>query len=344
MSVEIKMPRLGVNDDYVTLASWLVKNGDWVNEGQVLATVETSKETSEITASVSGIITMTVRSGEDVEVDGVIAFIGEEVAPLQEERSSEPPIDLRMTDKAKKLIEEYHVDLSLFPKDKLVREKDVFPFIYGHHTIAATKNNEIILYGGGGFSKIAIDILKVTHAYHVYGIVDMKHPEMQEVMGVPVIGNDNVLETIFENGYRKIFNSVDFGAVTRKTVYDKLKSYGFDFPNIIHAKSIIEPSVVFGEGNIICAGAIIGASAKVGSNCVINAGVIISHDCIISDHCHIASGAVLAGIVTVGENTLIGQNVTIYSRVRIGNNVIIENGCSIFKNVPDHTVVRYHNR
>lgn len=345
MTTDIKMPRLGVNDDYVTLSSWLVKDGNFVAKGQIIATIETSKETSEITATVEGTITLMVKAGEDIPVNGVVASIGDEEVSCHEKPKDDALPTHRMTDKAKKIAEEHHVDLSLLPTDRLIKEKDILPFIYKNHTLAETKNNELILYGGGGFSEIAIDILKVTHAYHVHGIVDMKYPEMQEVMGIPVIGNDDVLKTLFDNGYRKIFNGVGArgSQYWRRPPYDKLKKYGFDFPNIVHAKAIIEPSVSFGEGNIICAGAIIGAGAKIGSNCVINAGAIISHDSIISDHCHIASGTVLAGIVTVGENTLIGQNVTVYSRIRIGSNVIIENGCSVFKDVPDNTIVRYRD-
>ncbi len=335
---EIKMPRLGVNDDYVTLVTWLVKDGDWVDKGQIIAEIETSKESSEVRAEQEGIITLSVSEGEDVNVGGLIAVIG---AGEKTEKAETDTSNLRMTEKAKKLVEENGVDISLLPTDRLIREKDVLPFIKKPFSIAETKQNELLLYGGGGFSEIVIDILKVTHAYNAYGIIDMAYPELKDVMGVSVVAGDAGLQEHFDKGYRKIFNCV---GVTRKPAYEKLKKYGFEFPNVIHARAILEPSVQLGEGNLICAGAIIGAQARIGNDCVINAGAIISHDCIISDHCHVASGAVLAGIITVGENTLIGQNVTIYSRVKIGSNVVIENGCSIFKDVPDNTVVRYNAR
>lgn len=335
---EIKMPRLGVNDDFVTLVTWLVKDGEWVEKDQIIAEIEKSKESSEVKVEEEGIVSLLVSEGEDIKVGDTIAAVGEGEKPVKPE--AEKP-ELRMTEKAKKLVEENNVDVSLLPIDRLIREKDIVPFIKKPFSIAETKQNELLLYGGGGFSEIVIDILKVTHAYKAYGIVDMAYPELKDVMDVDVVCGDDGLQKHFDNGYRKIFNCV---GVTRKPAYEKLKKYGFEFPNVIHAKAILEPSVEMGEGNLICAGAIIGAQARIGNDCVINAGAIISHDCIISDHCHVASGAVLAGIITVGENTLIGQNVTIYSRVTIGSNVTIENGCSIFKNVPDNTVVRYNPR
>ncbi len=338
---EVVMPRLGVNDDYVTLVTWLVKDGAWVEKGQEIAEIETSKESSEIKAEESGVISLMVEEGEDIVIGKQIAIIGDGERPVAETASD--AIKVRMTEKAKKIVEENHIDLSLFPVDKLIKERDVLPYVKKPFSIAGTKNNEVILYGGGGFSEIAIDILKVTHVYNVHGIVDMKYPELKEVMGIPVIGADEQLKELYDAGYRKIFNGVgaNGGQYWRKPPYEKLKEYGFEFPCIIHARAILEPTTMIGEGTLVCAGAIIGAMVRIGNNCVINAGSIISHDCIVSDHCHIASGAVLAGIVTVGENTLIGQNVTIYSRVHIGSNVIIENGCGVFKDVPDNTVVRY---
>jgi sugar O-acyltransferase (sialic acid O-acetyltransferase NeuD family) len=335
---DIKMPRLGVNDDYVTLVTWMVKDGSWVDEGQIVASVETSKESSEVKADRAGIITFSVAEGDDVKVGDAIAMIGEGEKPKKAETDTS---SLHMTEKARKLVIENKIDESLLPKDRLIREKDVMPFIKKSFSIAETKQNELLLYGGGGFSKIVIDILMVTHAYNSYGIIDMAYPELKDVMGVPVIAGDDGLQDYLDAGYRKIFNCV---GITRRSAYEKLKKYGFEFPNVIHAKAILEPSVRLGEGNLICAGAIIGAQAQIGSDCVINAGAIVSHDCIISDHCHVASGAVLAGVITVGENTLIGQNVTVYSNVKIGNNVVIENGCSVFKDVPDNTTVRYNSK
>ena len=338
------MPRLGVNDDYVTLVSWLVKDGETVKEKQPIAEIETSKESSEILSPASGVIKLLVSDGSEIEVGNKVAVLGEAKC-LEEtvEDGSCESVDLRMTEKARQLVKENNIDISLLPKDKLIREKDVLQFVNKTFSITESKNNSLILYGGAGFAEIAIDILRVTHAYEICGIVDMKYPELESVMGVPVIGGDDQLQELYDKGYHKVLNCVGAygGRYKEKSPYNKLKSFGFEFVNVIHAKAIIEPSVKLGEGILICAGAIIGAQVRIGCNCVINAGAIISHDCIISDNCHVASGAVLAGIVTVGENTLIGQNVTVYSRVKIGNNVVIENGCCVFKDVPDNTIVRY---
>ena len=305
MAYDVEMPRLGVNDDQVMLASWLVRNGDWVGVGQKIAVIESSKESSEIIAEHEGIITLIANEYEDIGVGQCIASIGEGIRPVLQDLQEASGI--RMTEKAKKIIEKNNIDIRLLPQKRLIREKDVLPFVKQAYTLSGTKYNDIILYGGGGFSRIAIDILQMSHAYRVYGIVDIKYPRLKDVAGIPVIGGDEELEGLYDQGYHKIFNGVgvNVGQYWRKEPYEKLRSYGFEFPNIIHPKAILEPSVSLGEGNLICAGAIIGAGVQLGNNCVINAGAIISHDSIISDNCHIASGAVLAGIVSVGENTLV---------------------------------------
>ena len=231
--------------------------------------------------------------------------------------------------------------MTSFPKDKLIKEKDILRLISKPYDIAETKSNKVLIYGGGGLAKVAIDILRKRKEYQLYGVIDSNYPDKKDVLGVPVIGNDAMLKELFNNGYNKAFNAIGLvnNAHWRKPPYEKLKEIGFEFINVIHDTAAIEESVKMGEGNLVCAGAAIGSDTIIGNNCFINVGSIISHDCIISDNCHIASGAVLAGRVIVGENTLIGQGCTIYIGVKIGKNVVIQNGCHIFKNVPDGSVV-----
>ena len=60
---EIFMPRLGVNDEYVTIGAWLVKNGDFVKKGQEIASLETTKETEYLIAESDGYLFIDVETG-----------------------------------------------------------------------------------------------------------------------------------------------------------------------------------------------------------------------------------------------------------------------------------------
>ncbi|MCI8731327.1 MAG: hypothetical protein HFH57_09375 [Lachnospiraceae bacterium] len=341
MENKIEMPRLGVNDDFVLLAEWTVDNGSMVEKGQTIACIETTKEASEIVTPWAGFIKITEIAGQDIQVGKTIAIITERLTEEVDTTQMQEGSQVRMTKKARIIAEKYGINLKDLPTDRLIKERDILPLIKLPYSIENSRANKILIYGGGGFGKIAADILRLQHIYEVLGFIDSNYPEKKEILSIPVIGNDDNLEQLLHDGYTKIFNAVGFlnKGHWRKAPYEKLKSFGFEFINVIHQSSIIEQSVQIGVGNLICAGAIIGSETQIGNNCIINAGSIISHDCIISDSCHIASGAVLAGMVIVGENTLIGQNCTIYSNVKIGKNVVIQNGCHIFKDVGDGEVV-----
>ncbi len=103
MPIELKMPALSPTMEEGTLAKWLVKEGDAVASGDILAEIETDKATMEFEAVDEGtILQILVPEGSDgVKVGTAIAMIGEEgesvsaspavAAPTpKEEKKSEP--------------------------------------------------------------------------------------------------------------------------------------------------------------------------------------------------------------------------------------------------------------
>lgn len=80
MSVEILMPALSPTMEEGKLARWAVKEGDTINEGDVIAEIETDKATMEIEAIDEGIVgKILIGEGtEGVKVNTVIAVILEE--------------------------------------------------------------------------------------------------------------------------------------------------------------------------------------------------------------------------------------------------------------------------
>ena len=86
MAIELKMPALSPTMEEGTLAKWLVKEGDIVKSGDILAEIETDKATMEFESVDEGVISsITVAEGTDgVKVGTVIALIlseDEEQAP-----------------------------------------------------------------------------------------------------------------------------------------------------------------------------------------------------------------------------------------------------------------------
>jgi pyruvate dehydrogenase E2 component (dihydrolipoamide acetyltransferase) len=80
MPIELKMPALSPTMEEGTLARWLVKEGDTVSSGDLLAEIETDKATMEFEAVDEGVVTqILVAEGTDgVKVGTVIAMIAGE--------------------------------------------------------------------------------------------------------------------------------------------------------------------------------------------------------------------------------------------------------------------------
>lgn len=107
MAEVIKMPKMSDTMEEGVIASWLVKEGDKVSSGDILAEVETDKATMELESYDDGtILYIGVKEGDAVPVDGVIAIIGDEgedVSGLLEEAKgggAEKPEDKKEEKKA----------------------------------------------------------------------------------------------------------------------------------------------------------------------------------------------------------------------------------------------------
>ncbi|WP_375583741.1 pyruvate dehydrogenase complex dihydrolipoamide acetyltransferase [Cyclobacterium xiamenense] len=80
----ITMPKMSDTMQEGTIASWLKKVGDEVKSGDVLAEVETDKATMELESYDDGtLLYIGVDEGDSVEVNGVIAIIGEKGADFE---------------------------------------------------------------------------------------------------------------------------------------------------------------------------------------------------------------------------------------------------------------------
>jgi pyruvate dehydrogenase E2 component (dihydrolipoamide acetyltransferase) len=80
----VRMPKMSDTMTEGVIASWLVKVGDKVKSGDILAEVETDKATMELESYESGtLLYIGAESGKSVPVDGIIAIIGEAGADYQ---------------------------------------------------------------------------------------------------------------------------------------------------------------------------------------------------------------------------------------------------------------------
>lgn len=75
MIVEMKIPSTGESIKEVEIASWLVKEGDYVEKDQPIAEIDSDKATLELTAEKNGIIKLKAQEGETLRVGDIICVI-----------------------------------------------------------------------------------------------------------------------------------------------------------------------------------------------------------------------------------------------------------------------------
>jgi pyruvate dehydrogenase E1 component beta subunit len=93
MATEILMPALSPTMEEGTLAKWLVKEGDKVSSGDILAEIETDKATMEFEAVDEGIIgkILIAEGTEGVKVNTAIAVLVEEGESVDESANADTP-------------------------------------------------------------------------------------------------------------------------------------------------------------------------------------------------------------------------------------------------------------
>ena len=95
MAIVVNMPRLSDTMEEGTVASWLKKVGDRVEEGDILAEIETDKATMEFESFNEGVLLhIGIQEGETTKVDELLAIIGEEgedISALLEGREDTQP-------------------------------------------------------------------------------------------------------------------------------------------------------------------------------------------------------------------------------------------------------------
>ncbi|MDX2002910.1 MAG: 2-oxoglutarate dehydrogenase complex dihydrolipoyllysine-residue succinyltransferase [Chitinophagales bacterium] len=90
MALEIKIPTVGESITEVTVSNWLVKDGDYVKQDQVICELESDKATFELNAEKAGVIKILVKAGDNVAVGDVVCSIDTE-AKAPEGAAAEKP-------------------------------------------------------------------------------------------------------------------------------------------------------------------------------------------------------------------------------------------------------------
>jgi len=348
---EVLVPLLNANEPEARLIEIHVKDGQPVEKGAVLFTMETTKAAADVESPESGFIRILASEGDTFAVGDKLAVITETADEIIDTGRGDSRIDptketmdLRITKPARALAEQLGVDLTRLPTDKLVTEAIVRQHAGAGSALqvsAPVSSAEIVIYGGGGHAKTVMEMVQAIGAFRIAGIIDDGIAAGTEVLGYRVLGGRETLPDLVEKGIRLAANGVG-GIIdinVRVRLFELLGAHGFAFPILAHPRATVERSAWLGDGVQVFANAYVGSSAVVHPRSMINTNAVVSHDCEIGSYTHIAPGALLAGHVLVGERALVGMGVTTAIGVKIGSHVRIGNGAVIYANVPDKTII-----
>lgn len=367
----LHIPMLNANEDEVEVVEVHVEEGQEVERGEVLCTLESTKATADVEAPVDGFVrALGVREGQRAKVGQPLCALTEtadepvHLSTTQASAGAEADGDLpRATRRAAALASEYEVDLRTIPHEGILTERDILAHLgQGQGALRAPgdqaarahaeievggSGDAIVIYGAGGHARVVIDMVREGRRdLRIIGIIDDAPDRPDELLGVPVLGDASMFAGLRERGVR--LAALGVGAVThnalRAELFARLKREGFLMPNLIHPRAAVESSAQMGQGNQIFAGAVVSSCVRLGDNTIINSNVVVSHDCVVDDHAHLTPGALLAGGVQVGPRSVVGMGATIFLGVRVGADVVVGNGSHILQDLEDSRVVRAGER
>lgn len=198
--------------------------------------------------------------------------------------------------------------------------------------------------GAGGHAKVMIELLRAMGNVELVGMLDRDASRHgQELLGVPILGGDEMLSPLVKEHGGKLGFFLGLGSVgdnrARTTLFNKALEMGAQPFSAIHPSAQVSPSCKLGAGVIVVTEAIIHPEAEVGDNVLLNTACLVEHDCRIGAHVVISPRASLMGAVTVGEGAFVGAGAVVLQGVTIGDGAVVAAGAVVRKDVPPGTTV-----
>ena len=208
------------------------------------------------------------------------------------------------------------------------------------------EKKRLVLLGGGGHCSSVLDAAQRMGMFDEIVITDCDMVAGTEFMGSRVVGTDDALLQLFQDGIRMAFISMGSIKSTklRKLLYRRAMDMGFDFPNIIDPSALVSEYAMLGKGIFVGKNSVINAGARVGDMAIINTGAIVEHGSSIGSFSHISVGAVVCGDSKIGNSVFVGANAAIIQGVKVGANSIVGAGSVVLKDAaPDSRIVGHRS-
>lgn len=314
MKQDVRMQRHSANDDVVKIVELYFEDKSFVNEGEVILSVEGEKAVYDIESPFSGYLQYLFKVDQNVKVDDCIAYIYSELN-FFEDFSTEDSFEIS--------------DKNILLEDSFVNEKRIIDKSYFKDK---SEPRRIAVIGGGAGLAQILDVTRKSNKLNVVCCYDdVLFKDEKSSFNVPVVGpvfSSTIINDFHGDLFDSIIISVSTNIAFRKRIYEELSS-NIPFCNIIHQSASISNEASIGYGNIILANTHIGFEAKLGNNNFISSFCNIEHHCIVGDHCTFGPNVIFSGFVFVDSEVKFGTGIHVEPKQKISGNQFIKSGTLI---------------
>ncbi len=362
----IKIPLLNANDDSAELVKWMCDDRAYVEAGDIVAVIESTKATFDVEAPISGYCAHMVQKGSRVAIHAVFAVMLEDASLDPQDLLthttpvSDPTTERVWTKKAEITAKKLGVDLVALA-GKLARpitEADVVACVSAaakplhaisdladDRYVSRRRERVLLIGGGGGGGALTLDaIFRTTHQRAV-GILD-NNPELsgKNMFGVPILGPNAMVKELWDQHFFDAAIIVVTAQIDqRKELFENLVSLKIPTTNVIDPSVEIRANVQMGTGNLIMANGFIAACVALGDNNFMASHVCIEHHSTVGSHCTFGPRTATSGAVVIGNEVKFGMGVLVEPYLQIGDGSLIPSGCVLTQSVPSNSVVKMQN-
>lgn len=183
------------------------------------------------------------------------------------------------------------------------------------------EQSNIVIVGSGGNSRVVASCCLQSSKWHVLYIIDINFKGQDEsILGIDVVGQEKLHD--IKSQCNDAFISIGDNKL-RALWYEKIRSLGFNTPNIISNTAHIDPSARLGEGNLFCEFSFIGPECIIGNNNILNTRSSLEHESILGSNSHMSPSSTTGGRCHIGSEVFVGTGAVILPTTKIPNNTII---------------------
>ena len=182
----------------------------------------------------------------------------------------------------------------------------------------------LVIFGVGSLARLAFYYAARDMGLRVLGfVVDENKKTIDEFCGLPVITWETCL-SLYSPDETDFYIALGYRVMRqRQHLYERVKSEGYNFQNIISNSSFVAETAYIGENNFIMPGSVIEPEVYLGTNNVLWSNSTICHNSVIGDHNFFAANSTIGGEVSVGNCCFLGFTSTVVQERTIDDDVLV---------------------